>query len=211
MKKAITLMMLALFFAMISGCGEPEAMDEVVTEEEVEPAPVEEGEVVDEDQSVDVDKGLLNVVITIPPSMIEGQDLEQLIADAEEAGVREATENEDGSLTYEMSRATHNEMMKEMEERINENLEEIKESEDYPSIQDVTAHNSYSEFTLVVDQEAFENSLDGFAALGLAMTGMYYQLFNGDDPDHIKVTVHFENAETGEVFDTTVYPDAFDE
>ncbi len=204
-------MMLALFFAMISACGESEAIDEAVGEEEVEPIPVEEGEAVDEDQSVDVDTGLLSVVITIPPDMLEGQDIEQLIADAEEAGVREATENEDGSLTYEMSRATHNEMIKEMEEGINENLEEIKDSEDYPSIQDVTANNSYSEFTLVVDQEAFENSFDGLAALGLAMTGMYYQQFNGDDPDHMKVTVHFKNAETGEVFDTTVYPDAFDE
>ena len=38
-------------------------------------------------------------------------------------------------------------------------------------------NKSFSKFTLIVDKEAFENSFDGFAALGLAMTGMYYQAF----------------------------------
>ncbi|ARK32300.1 hypothetical protein [Halalkalibacter krulwichiae] len=211
MKKNVTWLFIVLFIAFLAACGQPQA-DEELDADEVAEAPGEEEEATEEDeQSVEVDRGLLNVEITIPPMMLEDQDIDQVIADAKEAGVKEVTENEDGSLTYKMSRSTHNEMMSEMREGIEANIEEIKQSDDYPSIADVRSNQSYSEFTLVVDQEAFENSFDGFAALGLAMTGMYYQIFNGDDPDKIDVTIHLENAETGEVFNTTVYPDAFEE
>lgn len=34
-----------------------------------------------------------------------------------------------------------------------------------------------------VDKEAFENSFDGFAAFGLGLSGLFYQLFNGANPD----------------------------
>ena len=159
----------------------------------------------------EVDKGLLNVEVTIPPSLLEDQNIDEVIAEAKEAGVSEVTENDDGSLTYKMSKSVHSEMMKEIENGLKENIDELKNSEDYVSIEDVISNNSFSEFTMVVNQEEYENSFDGFAALGLGISGLYYQLFDGVDPDDYKVTIHLENAETGEVFDTIVYPDALEE
>lgn len=169
--------------------------------------PSEEGE----DPYIEVDKGLLSVEVTLPPAMFEGEDIDEVIANAKEDGVGKVTKNEDGSLTYKMSKSVHKELMKEAEKGIHETIEELKSSEDFVSIEDITTNHSFSEFTLVVDQEAYENSFDGFAAFGLGVSGLYYQLFDGVDTEDYKVVVSIKNKETGEVFDTIVYPDALEE
>ncbi|MED4531796.1 hypothetical protein [Metabacillus fastidiosus] len=158
------------------------------------------------EETVDVKKGLLNVEITLPASMFEGQDIDTVIADAKKEGVTEVTKNEDGSLTYKMTKAKHKEMMQELEKSILETIEETKNSKDYVSIKDITHNDSFSEFTLIVDKAKYENSMDGFAALGLGMSGMMYQIYNGSDPD-TKVKIFIKDEATQEVFDETVYPD----
>lgn len=158
-----------------------------------------------------VDKGLLNVEVTIPASFLEGQDIDTVIAEAKNEGIKEVIKNDDGSITYKMSKSEHKKMMKEMEEGIIKSVEEIKTGEDFTSIKDVSYNKSFSEFTLSVNQEEFENSLDSIASFGLAVTGMYYQLFNGVNPEKYKVTVIFKNESNGEVINTIVYPDDLNE
>ncbi|QKY71417.1 hypothetical protein [Lentibacillus sp. CBA3610] len=165
----------------------------------------------EQEESINVDEGLLDAEITIPPSLLEGEDKEEVIDEAEEAGVSEVAENDDGSLTYKMSKSTHNDMMVKLKENVNQTIEEIKNDGEYISIEDIMANDSFSEFTMVVNQEKFENSFDGFAAMGLAISGLYYQLFDGVDPDNYEVTINMENTDTGEVFDSVVYPDAIEE
>ena len=213
MKRYITIFLI-LVIGLLTACGgETEPQEDSGTSESdsgIEGEATKE-ENTEEEQSIEVDKGLLNVEVTIPPSLLEDQNIDEVIAEAKEAGVSEVTENDDGSLTYKMSKSVHSEMMKEIENGLKENIDELKNSEDYVSIEDVISNNSFSEFTMVVNQEEYENSFDGFAALGLGISGLYYQLFDGVDPDDYKVTIHLENAETGEVFDTIVYPDALEE
>lgn len=164
----------------------------------------------DEEQGVNVDKGLLNVEITLPASMFEGEDIDTVIADAKKEDIK-VTKNEDGSLTYKMSKAQHKKMMNELETSIVESIEETKKSDDYVSIKDITYNNSFTEFTMVVDKKAFEDSMDGFAAFGLGMQGAFYQMYNGEDPDHYKVTVFMKDEATDEVFDKMVFPDDLEE
>ncbi|MCK0472827.1 hypothetical protein [Halalkalibacter sp. APA_J-10(15)] len=152
-----------------------------------------------------------NVEVTIPATFLESEDLESAIEEAKADGIEEIEENEDGSLTYIMSKSTHDELMEEIEASLQESIEEMKTSEDFVSIADVSANSSFSEFTVVVDQEMFENSFDGFAILGLAIGGLYYQLFDGVDPEQYEVTVQLEDEQSGEVFDTIAFPDALEE
>lgn len=216
----IPFLVLALIFCFTPSCTrtEPEVVEPVeeesaaeepiepVEEEVVEPE-AEKGIVEAEEQSIEVDKGIFSVEITLPASLFEGEDIDEVIAEAKEDGVSDVTVHDDGSLTYKMSKSKHNEMMREMKDDLIEYIEETKNSEDYRSIKDITYNKVFSEFTLVVDQEAFGNSFDGFAALGLGILGLYYQLFDGVAPDDYEVTVFIENANTGEVFDTIIYPD----
>lgn len=206
MKKIMLYAIFVLVLVVLSACGN----DDSNKKENTASDQAGEKSADQEEQGVEVDKGLLNVEVVLPKEFIGEEDVDQLIADAKEEGVKEVTKNDDGSLTYKMSKSVYNGMMKDMTQSTLDYIEEMKNNEDFTSIKDVISNKSFSEFTIVADQEGFENSFDGFAALGLGMSGLFYQVFDGVTGDDAKVTIAVENAETGEVFDTMVYPDDFD-
>ena len=161
-------------------------------------------------QAVEVDKGILNVEVTLPASLYEGQDVDEAIAQMEEDGVKEVIKNDDGSLTLKMSKSEHKKLMDNMESDLKEFIKEIETSEDFTSIEKVEYNKTFDEFTITVNKEAYENGLDGFAFLALAIQTMYYQLFDGVSEEDYEMTVKLKDAETSEIFDTIVYPDALE-
>ncbi len=197
MQKSV-FMLFAIFVLLLSACS---GNKEENTSKDNEPTEQTK------DEKIDVNKGLLNVEITLPASMFEGEDIDKVIADAKAEGVKEVIQNEDGSLTYKMSKAEHKKMMEEMKTSILEKIEDMKTSEDYVSIKDVTYNKDFTEFTLVVDKAAYENSMDGFAVFGLGISGAYYQLFNGVNEEDYNVTITVKDQATDEVLGKTVYPD----
>jgi len=164
----------------------------------------------EDDESIGVDKGLMNVEVTFPPSLLEADDgsinIEQIKAEAEEQGIDEVMENEDGSVTYKMSKSKHEELMKDYQAEMQRTIDDLVNSGDFPSIQEIEHNDSFSEFTMVVDGETFTNSFDGIAAFSLGMTGMIYQLFDGVSPDNYEVVINVEDGSSGELIDTVVYP-----
>ena len=209
--KKIMYLLLVLALSALAACSSNDASN---TEKDSEASGNQTEETKKEnsdDESVKVDKGLLNVEITLPASMFEGEDMDETIKNAKEKGIKEVTQNDDGSVTYKMSKSVHKEIMKEMKTTIEQSVEETKNSEDYTSIKDITYNDSFTEFTMVVDKEAYENSMDGFGALSLGMSGMFYQLYDGASPDEYDVTISLEDEASGEVFDEIVYPDALEE
>lgn len=206
MKKILMSFMILFLFSVMAACGNEDAAEDQNKDKSEENATEEKS-----DENIEIDKGLLNVEVTLPASMFEGQDIDQVIAEAEAEGVKDVTQNDDGSLTYKMSKAKHKEMLQELKTSIEESTNEMKNGEDYPSIKDVTYNKSFTEFTLVVNRGDFENSMDGFATFGLGISGMYYQMFEGVDQEDYKVTIAIKDEETNEVFDTIVYPDDLEE
>jgi PBP1b-binding outer membrane lipoprotein LpoB len=163
------------------------------------------------EESVEVDKKLFNVEVTLPASMFEGESLETIEADAKESGVKEVTENEDGSITYKMSKSVHKDMLQEIAASIEETVEETKTSQDFVSIKDVKYNDSFTEFTMIVDKEKYENSMDGFATMTFGMSGMLYQMYDGVSEDAYSVTIKVEDEASGETIDEIVYPDDMEE
>jgi len=47
--------------------------------------------------------------------------------------------------------------------------------------------------------------LDGFSLFGMGMGAMMFHMMNGM-PDDTQVTIHLQDAETGEVFHAVTYP-----
>lgn len=158
-------------------------------------------------QGMEVDKGLFETEVTLPASFFGGQTREEVEAGAKERGVAKVTANEDGSYTYKMSNKVYKEMLADTKEGMLEYVDELKKGESFTSIKDVKHNDALDEFTLIVDKEAFENSFDSMATLGLSITGMMYQTLSGAKPDKLKVTVHFQDETTGETFNTTVFPE----
>lgn len=202
--KKLLFMFTILIVALLTACSSSESSNE----SDKENSAATEQETTNE--GVEVDKGLLNVEVTLPASMFEGEDVDASIAEVEQEGVQ-ATKNEDGSVTYKMSKSKHKEMMQELETGIIESVEDMKNNTDFVSIQEITYNKSFSEFTMVVDKEAYENSMDAFAIFGLGLSGMYYQLFNGAGEDDYRVNIMVKDQATDEVFEEVVYPDDLEE
>ncbi|XXM70796.1 hypothetical protein ACQ0QQ_13865 [Lysinibacillus sphaericus] len=161
--------------------------------------------------NVEVDKKLFNVEVSLPASMFKNESLETIKADAKENGIKDVTQNEDGSITYKMSKSTHKKMLRDIADSIDETIEETKTSEDFVSIKDIKHNDSFSEYTMIVEKEKYENSMDAFATMSLGMSGMMYQLYDGVSADDYSVTVKVEDEASGETLEEVVYPDDLEE
>lgn len=162
-------------------------------------------------QTLKVDKGLFDVTVTIPASFYKGVDIDKAIAGAKKAGVGDAVKNKDGSVTYKMSKGTHEKMMAEIKQNEFDSIKQMKSGKDYKSIKDITYNDDFSEMNMVVDKATFDKSLDGMAALGLYILGGYYQAFNGTKTGDIKVKINIIDQKTNKSYKTIVYPDALNQ
>lgn len=167
----------------------------------------------DEESGIEVDKGLLNVEITLPSNFFDEEELASIEENIEqETQEAEVTKNDDGSITVKMSKSDHKKMLEEMKEEFIVAIEDILEDENFVSIQDISYNKDFSNLTIVVsDQETFENSLDGFATLTLGVGSLLYQAFDGKDLEKDKVTLEIVDESTNETIHEIIYPDALEE
>lgn len=156
---------------------------------------------------IQVDENLLSVEITLPASFFEGETEEEIIAGAEEEGFKSCTVNQDGSVTYTMSKAKHREVL----EGFHTSMEETAASmvagggdDAMESFLDIQFNDDMSQFDIYVDMEKF-SGLEAFAALGFFVTGAYYQAFAGVDMDKVDVVVNFIDHATNEVAHSMSY------
>lgn len=211
MKKLLVL--LAMLALLLAACGNEEtttAKDE--TKESQTASETTEGEEEEsEEGGVNVDKGLFSVEVTLPASFFEGEDVAETVANAEENGFGEATVNDDGSVTYKMSKSKHKEMMAELAASVEETKTELVESGDFPSIKSVETNKDYTSFTINVDRAAYENSFDAFATMSVGVVGSYYQAFNGIKAEDMEVLIEVKDVDTGEVINSVIYPEALED
>lgn len=151
------------------------------------------------------------VKVTIPMMFFEGEDIDEAIEEAKGKGVKKVTKNEDGSITYQMSKRKQQEMLTEMTKMMTAQLRELEEGEDFHSIEKISYNKRFDSFTVEVQRDAFENSLDGFGLLAIGFSGMYYQLFDGKAEEAINVQIDLVDVETGELFDSIHYPEALEQ
>ena len=214
-----TLMTLVVCVFAISGCGnkgkesEPntpsavenqaEQDEDVQAEQDEEAVGATETESFDDGLNkleaigdVDVDKGLFNVTLTIPKDFIGDITQEELDESVKERGYKSATLNSDGSVTYVMTKAQHEEMLAGIRENIDNSLAEMVGSSNYPNITDVKANDNYTSFTITTENAEPDLS-ESFAVMGMYMYGGMYGIFSGEEVDNIHVD--YVNADSGEI------------
>lgn len=136
------------------------------------------------------------VEVTLPASLVENYDTSNLESMVEQEGIEAATKNEDGSITWVMTKQKHDELMKTMRESFDSSLAEMVASDDYPTFVDIQHNDNYSEFTIKVDADKL-GVKESFSTLAFYMVGGFYNTFNGAPVDNVTVT--FVNNNTGEV------------
>lgn len=223
MKKVISLLLVATFALSLAACSSSSS-DTVSSTAAADTASSEE---VSSDSSIDVEKKLLTVDITLPASMFTSNSEEAVSGEettedevesgetaeeycdriVKEDGYLKAVPNADGSVTLTMTKDKHSELLATIKQSIDDSIQSSMDEGNYPSIKEVTYNNDATEFTVKVDREAFEGSWDGFSALLYAFSGAAYQYYNGVSDPHVVVT--YVDVDTGDTIDTSVYPDDF--
>lgn len=180
-----------------------ESTETVATTEASEVQDTSEADLSDLDAlgDVEVEKELFDVTLTIPAEYAEGETQESLDEAVEENGWKSATLNEDGSVTYVMTKSQHKAMMTELEDSVNESLQEMCGSENYPNFVSITGEDNFTKFTVVTKSEELDLT-ESFSVLGFYVYGGMYNIFNGTSPvDNIHVD--FVNEASGEIISSS--------
>lgn len=151
--------------------------------------------------SVDVGKEL--VTITIPDEFVDDElSEEDILAETEEEGILDVVINEDGSVTYTMTREKHDELMKEMSDGIEKALEEMLNGEEEISFKEITHNEDFSVLEITVDPDLY-TEFDDLNAMILTMVGAQYQVYAGNSEPESEVIL--KDALTGEELSRSSY------
>ena len=160
---------------------------------------------------VEVDENLLTVDLVIPATFFdEDMTTFDLDAYAKENGFNSAKLNEDGSVSINMSKSRHKEMMSELRTSISESLNEMVGAEDSPYITAIEHSESFDSVDIIVDKAGYDDA--GFTAAFLPLVvyisaGMY-QVFDGTEEPKCEISIIASG--TNEVLASVIYPDAFE-
>ena len=197
MKKLLALILAVLMLVSFAACASEK--------DKAENEPNESVEATEGSSPIETDENLLTVTVNLMASFFEGETEEEIKAKAKENGISKCVVNEDGSVTYTMSKAKHKEMLKELEDGLTEASESLISGENkVESFLEIKANKDLSEFDIYVNPDKY-TAWDSMNKMTFFMLGIYYQCFAGVDFNEVDVVVNFINNETKEVMDTSSY------
>ena len=154
--------------------------------------------------AVEVDENILTVDVTISASLFGDEEITQESLDeeiADEDGIKSAKLNDDGSVTYTITKAKQKEMLIDMREDVAEYCQEIVDSEDY-TFTSIDFNDDVTEFECILTNRE-PNIYESFAVIGLFMQGGLYNMFAGNEDFDIKV--NYINEDSRDVIYTNTY------
>ena len=204
MKKVLALLMSIIMLYSLTGCGDTTNNENAAINIETD-SNTETEENTENSASIQVDEGFLNVDVTLAATFFEGMTEEEIKKSAEENGYSNCTVNEDGSVTYTMSKTKHQEMLDDFKASMDETVTELLDGEEkVASFVSIEYNDDFSQVDIYVDATAY-TTWDSLHALTFYMTGVYYQSFAGMATDEIDVIVNFIDNATKEVMETASY------
>ncbi|HHU21888.1 MAG TPA: hypothetical protein GXZ52_00470 [Clostridiales bacterium] len=195
MKKIVAILLTFFLFFGLTGCGNSPKQAESDSTAQTEQT---------ESPKIEVEKELFDVKLNLPASMFEGQDMETVKKDALAEGVHEVIVNDDGSVTYIMSKKQHRAMLEEIDKSISESVTEFLAEEENKAIYKAIEFNKdYTEMTAKVDPAQYV-AFANLNLLGLEFSAVMYQMFSGIKDAKVKVNI--ANHSTGEVVESYNFP-----
>ena len=155
---------------------------------------------------VQTENGILTVTVTIPAD-IAGEDVtqEELDADAGET-YQSATLNEDGSVTYKMTKKQHRAMMDSIVEAFDESIQELVNDDETYTFTEITHNKDFTSFDLTVDADEVGFN-ETFAVYVFFIYGGMYGTFSGHTPDKIIANYYNTNGDLLYTFDSSEMED----
>ena len=148
---------------------------------------------------VTVENGELTVTLTVPAEFAEDmtqEDLDQGVGDA----YISATLNEDGSITYKMTKDQYSAMLDNLAETIDTSLQELLDSGDY-SFTSIERNADFTQFDVTLTGTELSMS-DAFSAIVFYTCGGIYGVFTGREVDMDDIVINFYDA-SGNLLEST--------
>ena len=123
------------------------------------------------------------VEVTLPKQFVENTSAEDLTAALPDD--IKVVKNDDGSATYRIPKSKHKELMKELDDTIEQGLAEMTSSPD-ALFTSITHNSDYTEFKATCKTDSV-GLFQSISCLALYYCGGFYNVFNGTPVDNIKV------------------------
>lgn len=149
-------------------------------------------------EQIEVEDNLFDVTLTLPAdyaSDITAEEIAQQVADGK---VHTGVLNDDGSVTYTMSKAQHAALLESIAAELRNTLDDMIGSTDYPNLTAIEANDDFTDFTVYTTTQPGAVGLsDEMSVLIYYTCGKMYGIVSGQEPDNIHVDIL--NAESGEL------------
>jgi len=137
---------------------------------------------------VEVENGFLTVSITLPKDLVT-DEVNQKKLDAEAGNsYLSAKLNEDGTVTYKLTKAQHRAMLDSITAGMEESFKEMINDEN-SSISEIKHNDTYSVFDITLDTDTIGLG-DSFTVLAFYMYGGLYGIFSGNKVDNVVVNFY---------------------
>lgn len=199
MKRIIATLLVACMVISLSACGNAknkESKNNEINKNEPTVASKED-EIQDEGWDkleklgeVKTENGILTVSITMPADLV-GEDMTQEKLDSEvEKNYISAKLNEDGSVTYKMTKKQHKAMLDEVTKSVEDSFNElINDTEN--TFTNIKHNKDFTQFDVTISTDEV-GLIESFSVLAFYMYGGIYGILNGEKPDNI--VVNYYNA-----------------
>ena len=209
MKRMVALTAAAALALSLAACGSAPGTGTAATPTEA-PAPTAEptaepdsslqeaADVISTAEQIEVEDGLFDVTITLPAdyaSDITAEEIAQQVADGK---VHTGVLNDDGSVTYTMSKAQHAALLESVAAQLRSTLDDMIGSADYPNLTAIETNDDFTDFTVYTTTQPCAVGLsDEMSVLIYYTCGKMYGIVSGQEPGNIHVDIL--NAESGEL------------
>lgn len=137
---------------------------------------------------VETENGILTVSLTVPADLageITQEELDKSKGELYQSAVR----NDDGSVTYKMTKKQHRAMLKSLAEGVDESAQEMIDDNENYSIAAITHNDDCTEFNVTLDGTEIGFG-DYFVSYSFFMYGLLYGKFSGHTPEHMIVNYY---------------------
>ena len=187
MNKLIALLLVFALTFSLCACGSSEKSEPATAPaiaDATPPATLEGEESAIEDiGKVEVEQKLLSVEITVPADFVGETTQADLDANVSAGKFLSAKLNDDGSVTYKMTKGQHKEVMEGIKQSIEEALVEMIASDDY-SFTKIEPNADFTKFKVTTTSSEL-NLAESFSVLAFYMYGGMYNIFNGTEVEKV--------------------------
>ena len=158
------------------------------------------GDALEKLSDVVVDKEAGKITITFPAGYLNIATQEAVDAAVKEKGYELGKLNSDGSVTFVMSDDQYEDLLAGVKKNVDDSLDEMVGSEEYPEITAITHNDDYTVFMVTTKNE--EVGLGELMSVITFFTvGYTYSVYSGDAVDNLHVD--FVNEASGKVIYST--------